>query len=109
MIAPHHGSSNGSCLEFIKLVDPDKVIFPAGHSHYHPNHRVYLRYKKAGLSDSDLFRTDRGDNEGKPEWWDGRSGCFDDVGDDEVIIKLRSNGGSPIVTYLRQPSDSCEL
>lgn len=54
-------------IRFIEEVDPKQVIFPSGHVHHHPNCRVYKRYRKAGVDKSDMFRTDRGDNEGKPE------------------------------------------
>ena len=68
LIAPHHGSSNGSCLEFIKTVSPRWTIFASGNGHRHPTKTVVSRYLKAGIATSRIFRTDRGDNEGGSEW-----------------------------------------
>ncbi len=110
LIAPHHGSSNGSCREFIKQVDPGWVVFPAGNNHDHPSYRAVSRYKAEGISNSKIFRTDRGDGE-LYEWKDGNSqkGCKDPVRDDDILIELSGSGAEPIVKYKKKhhPDPNC--
>jgi competence protein ComEC len=59
--APHHGS-NGSCsLPFLKAVQPEWVVFPAGHKHNHPHLGAVRRVREAGVDDDHMLRTDFGD------------------------------------------------
>ena len=91
LIAPHHGADNGSSTVFIKAVQPQKVIFSAGHKHRHPRNITALRYLNHGLTLGDLFRTDRGDNEGNDEW--GPLGTSSDKsGDDDIDILITKTG-----------------
>ena len=99
IIAPHHGGNNGSSSCFIQAVDPTFVIFSAGHDHEHPTEGTAGRYLAHGVSVSNIFRTDRGDDEGGFEWDEGRiPGCKDKRGDDDVEIILPANG-APTVKY----------
>ncbi|UCC31025.1 MAG: hypothetical protein JSU86_01855 [Phycisphaerales bacterium] len=60
--APHHGS-NGSCsLPFIKAVDPEWVVIPAGHQYNHPAPARLRRFATAGIPGTHILRTDEGDS-----------------------------------------------
>lgn len=85
LIAPHHGANNASARSFIEAVDPQFVIFPAGHAHAHPRQAAADRYLAHDLDLAHMFRTDRGD--------------------DDVEILLKSDG-SVDVEY-RQPGTGC--
>lgn len=100
IIAPHHGGNNGSAACFIDAVDPEFVIFSAGHDHEHPTARAAQRYLDAGVDINNIFRTDRGDDEGGFEWDHGRMiGCTDRRGDDDVEVVLPRSGNIQ-VAYL---------
>lgn len=93
MIAPHHGANNGSASCFINAVSPEYVIFPAGHKHKHPSQSAYDRYIRLGVDPANMFRTDKGDREGKLgentfEWVEEGSTCNDGPGDDDVLVYL---------------------
>lgn len=111
LIASHHGATNGSATCFIKAIDPQFVIFPAGHDHNHPTFGAATRFLTHGLTPDRLFRTDFGDDETEPAADEGRSewkvnsvsGCRDPAGDDDVEIALRA-AGSVEVDYLRTPA-----
>lgn len=108
IIAPHHGSSNGNCLELIRRVSPGWVVFAAGHAHQHPARTAVRRYQKAGVPN--LLRTDRGDNERGFEWRDADTPlqyCPDPVGDDDVRITLKGDGSAPGVEYVRSHTPTC--
>lgn len=92
IIAPHHGGNNGSAKCFIEAVDPSHVIFSAGHAHEHPTKAAAERYMSHGIPRSQVFRTDRGDNEGGFEWPELGETCKDRAGDDDVDIVLARNG-----------------
>ena len=102
VIAPHHGSKNGSCLDFIKLVAPKWAIFTAGHDHGHPARIAVARYLDAGVPEGRIFRTDRGDNEGGGEWADEdtpENKSTDPIRDDDILITLKGDGSTPTVEY----------
>lgn len=50
LIAPHHGSRTSSTLKFVKAVNPDYVIFPAGYLNRFrfPNAKIVERYIEQG-------------------------------------------------------------
>jgi competence protein ComEC len=60
LIAPHHAGNNGSSTCFMQAVDPQFVIFSAGHDHGHPSRGAAGRYLAHGILEPNLFRTDRG-------------------------------------------------
>lgn len=105
VVAPHHGAKNGSSAAFVQLVNPRTVIFPAGHEHRHPTKRtaeVYLQCTTA----VNIFRTDRGDDEGPDEWNFGRrAGCRDRYNDDNIQVQLRGNGTYRV--YYMTPDGTC--
>ena len=106
ILAPHHGGNNGSSTCFINAVNPTFVIFSAGHQHDHPSSGAAQRYLNHGIPASNMFRTDRGDDEGGFEWNHGRiDNCRDPRGDDDIEIVLRRNG-APLVEY-RTTSTGC--
>jgi beta-lactamase superfamily II metal-dependent hydrolase len=110
IIAPHHGSSNGNCLELIRQVSPGWAIFAAGHDHGHPARTAVRRYLEAGVREDNLLRTDRGDNEGGYEWSDSNtpsSICADLAGDDDIRITLKADGSTPKVEYVRPHTPTC--
>ena len=104
LLAPHHGANNGSSTCFIRAVEPSAVIFAAGHKHRHPRALTVERYMAEGLTESDLYRTDRGDNEGGNEW-KGTLACGDATGDDDIEVQL-PRAGSVTVRYVFK--DECE-
>lgn len=93
VIAPHHGADNGSSTAFIQATSPQFVIFSAGHRFEHPRGDTVQRYLANGVLAENIFRTDRGDDEGDDEW-DGQRipGTEDIRGDDDVEITLRASG-----------------
>jgi hypothetical protein len=106
LLGPHHGGNNASATCFIREVDPTFVIFSAGHDHEHPRALAANRYLALGVPLANIFRTDRGDDEGGDEWDHGRvSGCSDGRSDDDVDVVLRADG-SVEVEY-RQASGGC--
>ena len=60
--------NNGSSTCFINRVDPQFVIFSEGHEHDHPTAAAANRYLTQGVQLANIFRTDRGDDEGGFEW-----------------------------------------
>jgi len=95
LIAAHHGGDNGSAACFIDAVEPEYVIFSAGHDHEHPRASTVERFLTHGMPESRLFRTDRGDDEGHAEWSASRvPGCSDRPGDDTLEVRLRR--GDPV-------------
>jgi len=96
IIAPHHGADNASSECFIRAVDPDFVVFSAGHEYQHPRRNAAERYHAQGVPWTRMYRTDLGDDEsadGNEEWARGRAaGCTDRRGDDDVEIVIRASG-----------------
>jgi competence protein ComEC len=93
LIAPHHGADNGSSTCFVEAVDPEWVIFSAGHDHEHPRQAAAERYLGHGLPVDRLLRTDLGDNERDEEWSFGATSERDRARDDDVEIKIHADGG----------------
>jgi len=105
IIAPHHGADNGSSKCFIEAVDPTYVIFSAGHDYEHPRAVTAQRYIDHGVPVENIFRTDRGDDEGGKEWSeDSVTNCVDGRGDDDIEIILKEDGATS-VKYLNQSSN----
>lgn len=50
LIAPHHGSLSSSSRDFIKLVNPEYVLFPVGYGNKFgfPKHEILTRYNSLG-------------------------------------------------------------
>ena len=94
LIAGHHGADNASARAFIEAVTPSHVIFSAGHRHDHPRASTVQRFIQYGsITADEIFRTDRGDDEGAEEWPHGRvPGNTDPKGDDDVDILIRPDG-----------------
>lgn len=107
LVAAHHGADNGSSSKFIEAVQPQFVVFSAGHAFQHPRSATVGRFQASGLSPESLFRTDRGDDEGSKEW-DGLRipGNIDPSGDDDVDILIRNNG--EIEVEYRNPDPEVE-
>jgi beta-lactamase superfamily II metal-dependent hydrolase len=111
VIAPHHGADNGSSTAFIQATSPEYVIFSAGHKHRHPRQATADRYLTAGVRIENMLRTDRGDDERRPdkeddEWaYDRIPGCQDLTGDDDIEIII-SSSGAKIVRY-KNANDPC--
>ncbi len=106
LIAPHHGSDNGSSKDFIKAVSPKWVVFSAGHSHGHPKKSVVNRYKSFLSPDPIILTTDFGDNdEGKDGWSTGD--CKDASGDDGITFLIRKQGNSASISFEQDQSKPC--
>jgi hypothetical protein len=69
--------------------------------HHHPLAAAATRFLSAGVSIENIFRTDRGDDEGGHEWSHERINGHQDRtadGDDiEIVLRL---GEDPIVRYV---------
>jgi len=106
LLAPHHGGNNGSSACFIDRVNPTFVIFSAGHDNDHPTAAAANRYLARNVPLANMFRTDRGDDEGGFEWSQGRiPGCSDPTGDDDVLITLPL--GAPARVRYAIPTPAC--
>lgn len=82
-----HDNSASSC--FSGAVSPRFVVFSAGHHFRHPTQAAVDRLTQSGgVSLADIFRTDRGDNEGGSEMTAAGGDCPDPRGDDDVEIRL---------------------
>lgn len=93
LLAPHHGADNGSSLPFIAAVNPEYVVFSAGHQHEHPRASTVDRFLNF-VPISKMFRTDRGDDEGGKEWpFASIPGLSDPAGDDDIDIAITSTSG----------------
>ncbi|HDS29441.1 MAG TPA: MBL fold metallo-hydrolase [Firmicutes bacterium] len=96
LIGQHHGADNASSLEFIREVNPQYVVFSAGHnsSYRHPRASTAMRFIDGlQLAPEQIFRTDFGDDEGEDEWDYGRiPGHRDPRDDDHVDILITSDG-----------------
>lgn len=93
IVAPHHGADNGSSEQFIEAVSPEYVIFSAGHEYEHPRAKTVARYTAAGIQEQNIFRTDRGDDEGSREWnYLRKKNTVDGTGDDDVEIRISASG-----------------
>ena len=109
LTASHHGGNNASATCFIQAIQPQFVVFSAGHDHQHPTSDAAARFlTHAGVEPKLLFRTDfGGDEQGLFEWKVGSiAGCSDPAGDDDVEIVLQADG-SVEVDYLRTP-EGCD-
>lgn len=106
LIGQHHGGDNSSALGFIQAVSPTYVVFSAGSNatYRHPRRSVVERMMEAGVDPDNIYRTDRGDDEGPLEWDDGDrvARCNDPAGDDDVIITLPSAGEIEIAYAVEQ-------
>jgi competence protein ComEC len=58
LVAPHHGSLTSSSEVFVRTVDPDYALFPAGYrNRYHfPRREVLERYQARGAALLDSAR-----------------------------------------------------
>lgn len=108
LIVGHHGADNASSTCFIEAVAPTFAIFSAGHDHEHPRQATAERFLAAGVPLSNLFRTDRGDDEGGHEWAEGRIGdCRDGRGDDDIDIRLPADPDREIAVAYRSQAAGC--
>jgi len=116
IIASQGGGITGSSFPFVRKVNPEFVIFPAGSSksRAEPRYVIVDRFVDSGTSVNNMFRTDRGDGFNyypkpnvKPKQWDKEAveKCVDKTGDDDVRIVI-SNSGALKVSYY-QYKDSC--
>lgn len=113
LVGQHHGGDNASSRCFVEAVSPAFVVFPAGNStNDHPRAVAVERYLNPPLESpvdrANIFRTDRGDDEGEREWDGGReAGCRDRAGDDDVEIVLSDRPGTPVQVRYRLPRRPC--
>lgn len=81
--AAHHGSNGSSSLKFLRAVDPEWVVVPAGTKNYdHPDPDMLRRVKLAGVREDHVLQTDEGDplDEDRDEY-------KDPSGDDSFIFE----------------------
>jgi beta-lactamase superfamily II metal-dependent hydrolase len=112
LVGQHHGADNATANCFITAVQPQFVVFSAGHQHRHPRQSAADRLIANGVMPDHIFRTDRGDHEGgagwKKEWVYGSlAGCNDGPRDDDVEIHLPSDPLMPVSVGYRTPSNGC--
>ncbi|MCP4459793.1 MAG: MBL fold metallo-hydrolase [Cytophagales bacterium] len=107
LIAAHHGAYNANCSEFIEAVSPEQVVFSAGNMYRHPRELTVDRFIEFGLSEEQIFRTDRGKKQKdgskscSDEWdgWNSFVGGEDGSGDDHIKIQL-TDDGRVLIGYL---------
>ena len=106
LIAPHHGSDNGSSVAFIREVNPGIVVFSAEADHGHPKQSVGDRYNSTLRPDPLILTTDFGDtDEGKGGFATGN--CKDKTGDDGISFLIRERGGKWVIDHKQDRSKSC--
>ena len=108
LISPHHGANNASSSCLLNAISPSYVIFSAGSKYQHPRKNTVDRVISVlGINVENIFRTDRGDDEGIKEWDYLRiSGCKDRPGDDDIQIYI-SPSSELLVSYLNDEEESC--
>jgi len=111
LVGQHHGADNSTSTCFIEAVTPRFVVFSAGHRHRHPTQaavdRLTARSLRPPVNPSNIFRTDRGDNERSFEMTPGSGRCPDPVGDDDVEIRLPRNPNAQVTVRYMGPSRGC--
>lgn len=108
LIAGHHGADNASSTCFIQAVSPQYVVFSAGHEYHHPRQATMARMIDSHIVLANMFRTDRGDNEGGTEATEGAGQCPDPTGDDDVEIRLPDSPAHPVTVGYRGASAPCK-
>ena len=81
----HHGSDGSSSLPFLRAVDPEWAVIPAGNAHGHPHPPVLNRLRDVMDDDDHILRTD----EGPPD--------SDLVADDSFIFEVSLEGIQSII------------
>ena len=117
LIAGHHGSDDATSNCFIRAVEPDWVVFSAGHEYFHPRQSTADRLTSSGIAADHILRTDRGDVETpvrrgaaarRKEWVYGSlAGCTDKPGDDDVEIGLPGDPSRDVSVAYRVSSHGC--
>jgi competence protein ComEC len=110
LIGQHHGGDNASSNCFIRAVMPKFMVFSAGHKGFHhPTQAAADRIRlTANISPEAMFRTDRGDDEGRGEWRFGSiRQCVDQPGDDDVEIFLPATDSMPVRVQYRTNKRGC--
>lgn len=106
IIAPHHGANNASSNCLLRSVSPTYALFSAGHRHSHPRRNTIKRYMDFGVSPYNIFRTDRGDDEGiKESKLERIINCIDGPGDDDILISI--NNAKKIKVAYVNPNNTC--
>jgi competence protein ComEC len=112
LVGQHHGADNATANCFITAVRPTFVVFSAGHQHRHPRQSAADRLVANGIDPNNIYRTDKGDNEGgsgwKKEWVYGTlAGCKDEPEDDDVEIHLPGDPLARVTVNYRTPTTGC--
>lgn len=113
LIGQHHGADNASSACFLHAVSPHFVVLPAGSNgtYHHPRATAVQRMIDAGVAEENIFRTDRGDDEGGKEWRNGETieHCNDRAGDDDVGIWLPGEPNRAVTVSYGYPfADKCD-
>lgn len=110
LIAPHHGANNASSSCFLNAINPDYIVFSAGHMYKHPRRATINRIQQAlNIHSSNMFRTDRGDDEGDQEWGYQRiPGCTDKAGDDDINITISDQDKLKLSIEYLIPQNDCD-
>lgn len=107
LVGQHHGADNSTSDCFVRAVTPQYVVFSAGHHFRHPTQRAVRRLTDTTLPRpvalGNIFRTDRGDNEGGNEMVSGGGTTPDVRGDDDVEIRLPRSPTARVTVSYRAP------
>lgn len=87
---PHHGSDGSSSLPFLRAVNPEWAVIPAGNAHGHPIETALDRIKAVVNPDTHILRTDESGSESFDS--DGKDDTSDPRGDDNYIFVVNENG-----------------
>lgn len=91
----HHGSDGSSSLPFLRAVDPEWAVIPAGNANGHPTRDAVARLKTVISPDSHILRTDKS---GAAHFdADGDDDTSDATGDDNLVFVVKINGIDKII------------
>ncbi len=76
----HHGSDGSSSLPFLREVDPQWAVIPAGKRHHHPDPDAVARLEQVIEDDDQILRTNAG------------GGSNDPRGDDHFVFVVDASG-----------------
>lgn len=86
----HHGSNGSSSLPFLRAVNAEWVLVPAGNAHGHPTKYAMNRIKAVTTDNNKILRTDASGIESYDS--DGNDDTYDEFADDSYIFEVTPAG-----------------
>jgi len=91
----HHGSDGSSSLPFLRAVNPEWAVIPAGNAHGHPIKTALTRIKTVISPDSHILRTDESGSEAFDS--KDKDTTSDPTGDDNLVFVVDQSGIDTII------------